>query len=51
MAKTTNLYVRLELGLKDQSERCCFEIELATVYCNLAVKGWEELTRKKAVKL
>ncbi len=35
----------------EQTERLCYAMELSPVYCDLAVKRWEEFTGKKAVKL
>ncbi|MDH7566819.1 MAG: DNA modification methylase [Clostridiales bacterium] len=35
----------------EQTERCCYAMELTPVYCDLAVKRWEEFTGKRAVKL
>ena len=35
----------------EQTERKCYAMELSPVYCDLAVKRWEELTGEKAIKL
>jgi len=35
----------------EQTERKCYAMELSPVYCDLAVKRWEEFTGEKAVKL
>jgi len=35
----------------EQTERKCYTMELSPVYCDLAVKRWEEFTGEKAVKL
>ncbi|HHW46826.1 MAG TPA: site-specific DNA-methyltransferase, partial [Clostridiales bacterium] len=32
-------------------ERKCYAMELSPVYCDLAVKRWEEFTGEKAIKL
>ncbi len=32
----------------EQTERKCYAMELSPVYCDLAVKRWEQLTGKKA---
>ena len=34
----------------EQTERCCYAMEISPVYCDLAVRRWEEFTGKKAVK-
>ena len=34
----------------EQTDRCCYAMELSPVYCDLAVKRWEEFTGNKAVK-
>ena len=35
----------------EQTERCCYAMELSPVYCDLVVKRWLEVTGQKAVKL
>jgi len=35
----------------EQTERCCYAMEVSPVYCDLAVKRWEDFTGKKARKL
>jgi DNA modification methylase len=35
----------------EQTERKCYAMELSPVYCDLAVKRWEEFTGRKAIKL
>jgi len=35
----------------EQTERRCYAMELSPVYCDLAVKRWEEFTGKKVVKI
>ena len=35
----------------EQTERCCYAMEVSPVYCDLAVKRWEEFTGKKAIKV
>jgi len=35
----------------EQTERLCYAMELSPVYCDLAVKRWEEFTGEKAVRL
>jgi DNA modification methylase len=35
----------------EQTERKCYAMELSPVYCDLAVKRWEDFTGEKAVKL
>jgi len=35
----------------EQTDRCCYAMELSPVYCDLAVKRWEEFTGNKAVKM
>lgn len=35
----------------EQTERQCYAMELSPVYCDLAVKRWEEFTGQKAVKM
>jgi hypothetical protein len=35
----------------EQTERKCYAMELSPVYCDLAVKRWEEFTGEKAIKL
>ncbi len=35
----------------EQTERVCYAMELSPVYCDLAVKRWEDFTGKKAVRL
>jgi len=35
----------------EQTERCCYAMKLSPVYCDLAVKRWEEFTSRKAIKL
>lgn len=35
----------------EQTERHCYAIELSPVYCDLAVKRWEEFTGEQAVKM
>jgi len=35
----------------EQTERLCYAMELSPVYCDLAVKRWEDFTGKKAVRL
>ena len=35
----------------EQTGRLCYAMELSPVYCDLAVKRWEEFTGEKAVKL
>lgn len=34
----------------EQTERYCYAMELSPVYCDLAVRRWEEFTSEKAVK-
>lgn len=34
----------------EQTERRCFAMELTPVYCDLAIKRWEEFTGKEAIK-
>ena len=33
----------------EQTERKCYAMELSPVYCDLAVKRWENFTGQKAV--
>jgi len=35
----------------EQTERKCYAMELSPIYCDLAVKRWEDFTGEKAVKL
>ena len=35
----------------EQTERRCYAMELSPVYCDVAVKRWEEFTGEKAVRL
>jgi len=35
----------------EQTERYCYAMELSPVYCDLAVRRWEEFTGEKAVKM
>jgi DNA modification methylase len=35
----------------EQTERRCYAMELSPVYCDLAVKRWEDFTGEKAVRL
>ena len=35
----------------EQTERKCYAMELSPVYCDLAVKRWEDFTGEKAVRV
>ena len=35
----------------EQTERQCYAMELSPVYCDLAIRRWEEFTGEKAVRL
>ena len=35
----------------EQTERRCYAMEISPVYCDLAVKRWEDFTGEKAVRL
>ena len=35
----------------EQTERKCYSMELSPIYCDLAVKRWEDFTGEKAVRL
>ncbi|MFZ5591718.1 MAG: site-specific DNA-methyltransferase [Bacillota bacterium] len=35
----------------EQTDRCCYAMELSPIYCDLAVKRWEDFTGNKAVKM
>jgi DNA modification methylase len=35
----------------EQTERCCFAMELSPIYCDLAVKRWEDFTGEKTHKV
>jgi len=35
----------------EQTDRCCYAMEVSPVYCDLAIKRWEEFTGEKAVRM